>query len=127
MKKLIVSFIALTMLLSVISLSSCASKQQGSNNNGSINEGDDRIWYDNLPDIDLQGETVTFVGHGQGNAERFGLEGTFVDETNGDIVNDAMYESTENVKRPIHGEHQFLAETLKQSNHSPQIARINTD
>ena len=100
MKKLIVSFIALTMLLSVISLASCAKKEQGSNNGPSVNNGDDRLWLDNLPDdIDLQGETVTFVGHGHANAERFALEGTFVDEPNGDTVADAMYESVENVKR----------------------------
>ena len=100
MKRLIVSLLALTMLLSVIALASCASKQQGTDDPDNGNLGDGRIWLDNLPDdIDLQGETVTFVGHGMPSAERFGLDGTFVEESDGDSVHGAMYESVENVKK----------------------------
>ena len=99
MKKIIVFLLAMTMVFSVLTLASCAEKKTETNKGGNDNVDDGRIWLDNLPDdIDLQGETVTFVGHGSSTAERFGLEGTFVDEPNGDTVADAMHESTENVK-----------------------------
>ena len=100
MRKIIVFLLALTMVFSTITLASCAEKNTNTNTNNDQSPTDDRIWLDNLPDdIDLGGETVTFVGHGMASAERFGLEGTFVDESDGESVNNAMYESTENVKR----------------------------
>jgi len=100
MKRVIVLLLALTMVFSALSLASCAENQTQTNNNNNQENGDDRIWLDDLSDdIDLEGETVTFVGHGNAAAERFGLEGSFVDEPDGETVNDAMYESTENVKR----------------------------
>ena len=98
MKRVIVFLLALTMVFSAITLASCSEKQQDKGNNNQ-SQDDDRIWLDNLPDdIDLEGETITFVGHGVALAERFGLEGTFVDEDDGDSVNGAMYASEENVK-----------------------------
>lgn len=112
MKRVIVLLLAITMLFSVLTLASCAENKTETNNNQGVQQGDDRIWLDNLSDdIDLQGETVTFVGHGQANAERFGLEGTFVDEPDGETVNDAMYESVENVKRRFNVEIECIDST----------------
>ena len=98
MKRIIVLLLALTMVFSVLTLASCA-ENTTTDKGGNKDTGDDRIWLDDLSDdIDLGGETVTFVGHGMASAERFGLDGTFIEENDGDSVNAAMYDSVENVK-----------------------------
>ena len=99
MKRIIVLILALTMVFSVLTLAACA---EDTTNDKNVNNDpdDDRIWLDDLSDdINLEGQTVTFVGHGLASAERFALDSTFVDETDGDNVDSAMYESEENVKK----------------------------
>lgn len=100
MKRIITAFLALTLMLSIVALASCAEKETKNPNNS--NQNDSRIYLDNIPDdvnfadAAENEKTVTFV-YVEGTNGTFTQRSISVEEITGDTVDTKIYDRNQTI------------------------------